>query len=52
MEDNRRPTDVTLTEWAILDAAREAARLYDIELSEKLAAQWAAEDAAEMALAA
>jgi hypothetical protein len=52
MEDNRRPTDVTLTEWAILDAAREEARLYDIELSARLAAEWDAADAAEMALAA
>lgn len=46
MHDNKRPTDVTLAEWAILDAAREEARLYDLELSERLAAQWDAEDAA------
>jgi hypothetical protein len=50
MEENRRSWDVTLADWAIIDADREAARLYDLELSERLAAEWAAEfDAVSMA---
>lgn len=52
MENNRRPWDVSTTEWNVVFSENEAARRYDLELSEKLAAQWAAEDAAEMAQAA